>query len=41
MEELLADLERQERQLLGDKVMEEITGGEKDDTTESEGSGSG
>jgi len=41
MEELLADLERQERQLLGEKVMEEITGGEKDDTTESEGSGSG
>ncbi len=41
MEELLSDLEEQEKRLLGVEVLEGKTGGEKDDTEESKGSGSG
>lgn len=40
-EELLADLEKQEKRLLGVEVSEEAKGGEKNDTAESESSGSG
>ena len=41
MEEMLADLEEQEKRLLGVEVSEEATGGEENDSAESEGSGSG
>ncbi|MCX7967571.1 MAG: hypothetical protein N3B10_03660 [Armatimonadetes bacterium] len=37
MEELLADLEEQEKRLLGDEASEKLTGGEEDDATKSEG----
>lgn len=41
IEELLADLEEKEKRLLGVEASEGTTGGEKNDTTEGESSGSG
>lgn len=37
MEELLADLEEQEKRLLDDEASEKLIGGEEDDATKSEG----